>query len=192
MRNSHRSLIAVAALGILSGPAIATADDGAKLGLIATGNLGAGHLFCSSNNDTDNCAGEDAVNSYSGTLGLGVLVTPRFAVFGSIGGAHNLDDNVSLYQVVATANARVWPVPRFYLEGGLGLAHSKLTVDAGFLQFEAKSETVPAVTGAAGVELVRTPSLAFDVSVRGTTGFYDDDYSLHQLSIGLGLTFFAH
>ena len=53
-----------------------------------------------------------------------------------------------------------------------------------------ESDTVPAIIGGVGVEVLASDRFALDVHVRVGTGLYRDDVRLYQASLGVGASFF--
>lgn len=185
-------------LASVAAPAIATADSTstskstraeARNGLILHIGIGAGRLGCATD-DGDDCDGDGTIKA-AGIVGeAGFMLSPTLALVGVVSGAANRDDDVELSQWVAAGAVRGWPTKRLWLEGGAGVARSKVEVMGDFLDIEAESETVPAVIGGIGAEVLSADNFALDIALRAATGLYEDDVNVYQVTLGAGATFF--
>ncbi len=180
-------------------PAIAAADSAsststatraeARDGVILHIGIGAGRLGCATD-DGDDCDGDGTIKA-AGIVGeAGFKVSPTLALVGVVSGAANRDDDVKLSQWVAAGAVRGWPTKRLWLEGGAGAARTKIEVMGDFLDIEAESETVPALVGGIGAEVLSADKFALDVALRAATGLYEDDMNVYQVTLGAGATFF--
>lgn len=180
-------------------PAIAAADSAsststatraeARDGVILHIGIGAGRLGCATD-DGDDCDGDGTIKA-AGIVGeAGFMVSPTLALVGVVSGAANRDDDVKLSQWVAAGAVRGWPTKRLWLEGGAGAARTKIEVMGDFLDIEAESETVPALVGGIGAEVLSADKFALDVALRAATGLYEDDMNVYQVTLGAGATFF--
>lgn len=183
----------------VAAPTLAAADSAtstststraeARSGLILHVGIGAGRIGCATD-DGDDCDGDGTIKA-AGIVGeAGFMLSPSLALVGVVSGAANRDDDVELSQWVAAAAVRGWPTRRLWLEGGAGAARTKVEVMGNFLNFEAESETVPALVGGIGAEVISADSFALDIALRGATGLYEDDVNVYQVTLGAGATFF--
>jgi hypothetical protein len=118
------------------------------------------------------------------------MLTPSLAIIGQVSGVVHRDDDYELSQWVAAGGLRAWVAPRFWIEGGVGAARTKIDVMGDFLDISAESETVPAVAAGLGVEVLSSNKFALDVALRGANGFYEDEYNVYQVTLGAAATFF--
>jgi uncharacterized membrane protein len=161
----------------------------ARDGVILSVGLGAGRLGCATD-DGDDCDGDGAVRA-AGVIGeAGFMLAPSVALVGQISGAVHKDDDFKLSQWVAAGVVRAWPAPRLWLEAGGGAARTSVEVMGDILDFEAESETVPAVVAGLGAEVLSSDKFALDIALRGATGLYEDDFNVYQITLGAGATFF--
>lgn len=161
----------------------------ARDGVILHIGIGAGRIGCATD-DGDDCDGDGTIKA-AGIVGeAGFMLSPSLALVGVVSGAANRDDDVELSQWVAAGAVRGWPTRRLWLEGGAGVARTKVEVMGDFLDIEAESETVPALVGGIGAEVISADKFALDVALRGATGLYEDDVNVYQVTLGVGATFF--
>jgi opacity protein-like surface antigen len=188
----------LATLG-LALPATALADssvDGsvdkraeARDGVMVSVGLGAGRLGCATD-DGDDCDGDGTIQAGGFTAEAGLMLSPQLALVGHISGAANRDDDVELSQWVAAVAVRGWLLPQLWIEGGGGVARAKVSFMSDIIDLSSETDTVPALVGGIGAEVVSTPKLAVDVALRGAAGAYEDDLNVYQVTLGAGVTFF--
>lgn len=122
----------------------------------------------------------------------GFYVTPRLVVIGDLWGTIHAESDplvgsVSISQTFFTANVRAFVSDRIWLQGGLGGAQVKLTVD----DQEFDSDTVPGLLLGAGVELMTRRSFALDLQFRYGSGIYEDgDTKINSVGLGIGGSWF--
>jgi hypothetical protein len=170
---------------------VVTADSraDARDGVMLSIGLGAGRLGCATD-DGDDCDGEGSIRA-AGIIGeAGFMIAPSLALLGQVSGAVHKDDDYELSQWVAAAAVRAWPARRLWLEAGAGAARTRVEVMGDILDIEAESETVPAVVGGVGAEVLSSDKFALDIALRGAAGLYEDDYNVYQVTLGAAATFF--
>lgn len=162
--------------------------DRARTGATFGIGLGGGHMGCAV--DGEDC-GDDATRP-AGGLGLraGWMLSPSLALTGDLWAMTHRDDRLTVTQGILAAKVRAWVLPRLWVEGGAGVARASAEVDLGIGDVMAESETVPAVAGGVGVEVVRTPELGLDVELEAGTGFYEDELQVYQVSLGAAVSFY--
>jgi hypothetical protein len=185
---------AIATLLSLATAGVAQADDGpfaagttinARSGITFGGGLGFGHIGC----DGADCDGVNDAGSLD--VHVGGMYAPGMALVADLWGmSHSDGDNATFSQGIFTAGIRVWLVPRLWIQGGLGVAEARWHYSSEFIDFESRSDTVPAVMGAIGVELLSSPTFALDLTLRGGTGFFEDDVQVRNLSLGVGVNWY--
>jgi hypothetical protein len=83
-----------------------------------------------------------------------------------------------------------WLTPRLWLRGGAGLAHMRIR----FEEIGRRSDTVPALAGAVGYEVMRRGRMVLDVTFRLGAGFYDQDdgqdETVYNAALGAGLSWY--
>lgn len=161
----------------------------ARDGVVLSVGLGAGRLGCATD-DGDDCDGDGSIRA-AGIIGeAGFMLAPSIALLGQVSGAVHRADDYELSQWVAAGAVRAWPARRLWLEAGAGAARTRVEVMGDLLDIEAESETVPAVVGGIGAEVLSSDKFALDVALRGATGLYEDDYNVYQVTLGAAATFF--
>jgi hypothetical protein len=182
------SLIVTSTAGLAAadGPIM---DARYREGVVLGASIDGGHIGCETKNGNDCGDGVQAAGGFS--VHAGAMVAPRLAILGELWGMGHTEDNITASQGLATANLRAWIVPRFWLQGGLGVARSTVSYDAGNgFMASSQSDSVPAFDAAAGVELVHDRALALDLELRTGSGFYEGDARVYNAALGIGLTWF--
>jgi hypothetical protein len=159
-----------------------------RSGLALGATIDGGHIGCQTKSGDDCGDGAHAAGGFS--VHAGMMVTPRLAILGEAWGMAHTQDSLTTTQTLATANLRVWLAPRLWLQGGFGVARSKLSFDNGPLMASVTSSTVPAVSAGIGLELVHSPAFGLDLELRGGSGLYEDDVRIYNAALGVGVTFF--
>ncbi len=181
---------AVVLLAFASGTAAAESTTPApRSGLVVAVGLGAGRLGCS-DSDGNDCTRSGDAEAGTFVAEVGSMLRPTLALVGHLQVAVHRDDDVTVSQTILAAAVRGWAAPRLWLEGGLGIAQARLDVDGGVVDYTSQSDTVPAIVGGVGFEIISTDRLALDVNLRAATGLYRDDVRLYQTSLGVGVSFF--
>jgi hypothetical protein len=198
MRTNQMSFARVA-LGSLAAVAmtagVAAADDrsllegrdGATFGV----GVGAGHIGCSDSNGNDCNSDDNEIDAGGISFRAGVMISPYLALAADLWAMGRTEDDVTVSQGIAAATLRGWATPRFWLQGGVGVARSAAEVDLG-ADVEVMSETdyVPAAVAGIGYELISTDLLALDLELKAGTGLYEDDIQVYNLSLGAGVSFY--
>jgi hypothetical protein len=119
------------------------------------------------------------------------MYMPRLALVVDLWGmSHSDGDHATFSQGLLTAGIRGWLAPRLWLQGGIGVAEARWHYSSEFIDYESRSETVPAIMGAIGVELLSSPTFALDLTLRGGTGFFEDDVRVRNVSLGIGVDWY--
>jgi len=193
-RGSAALIALLAAGGVLSLPSLASAQEVVveqqsdyRTGLTGGIGIGAGHIACE--DEADNC---DGVNEAGGlNFNLGVMLNPALSLGVDVWGMRHDEDRASFTQGIVAGAVKAWIVPRLWLMGGVGVAQVAWSYDADVVEFSDETDTVPAIIGGVGVELLSTRTLALDVSLRAGTGFYEDEnVRVRNVQLGVGLSFF--
>lgn len=159
-----------------------------RSGLVLGASIDGGHIGCQTKEGDDCGNGAHPAGGFS--VHVGGMITPALAILGEAWGMAHTQDSFTATQVLATANLRGWIVPHLWLQGGVGVARSKLSFDSSLVSASVTSSTVPAVVAAIGLELVHTPTFGLDVELRGGSGLYRDDVRIYNAALGVGVTFF--
>lgn len=167
---------------------VVAANSDVRTGLVLGASLQGGNMGCQTKDGEDCGNGAHAAGGL--TVHAGGMVTPNIAILGEFWGMAHEHDDITATQVMATANIRGWLVPRLWLQGGVGVARSKISFDSGPFMASDTSSTVPAVDAALGLELIQTPTFGLDVQLRGGSGVYRDDVRIWNASLGVGVSFF--
>jgi len=156
-----------------------------RQGLILGGGLGVGHISC----DGADCGD---VNSAGGlNLQIGGMVSPNVGLMVDAWGmSHRDGSDATFTHTIVTGAIRYWLVPRLWLQGGVGLAQATWDYSDSLVDYQSKSDTVPALMGAIGVEVLSTPTFAMNLELRGGTGFFEDDTRVRNLSFGVGVDWY--
>jgi uncharacterized membrane protein YtjA (UPF0391 family) len=156
-----------------------------RQGLILGGGLGVGHISC----DGADCGD---VNSAGGlNLQVGGLIAPDLGLMVDAWGmSHRDGSDATFTHTIVTAAIRYWMVPRLWVQGGVGLAQATWDYSDSLVDYQSKSDTVPALMGAVGVEVLSTPTFAMNLELRGGTGFFEDDTRVRNLSFGVGVDWY--
>jgi hypothetical protein len=189
MKTSHLfAVTAASVLGLLVGRAAAdpvgNQRDGATFGV----GIGGGHMGCTV--DGEPCSDDSTRPAGGLSLRAGWMLTPRLALTGNLWGMAHQDDRLTVRQGIFAGKVRSWVLDRLWLEGGLGVARASTEIDLGIGQSMTESETVPAIVGGIGLEIVRTPSMGVDLQLDAGTGFYDDEVRVHQVALGAAVNFY--
>jgi hypothetical protein len=181
-------------LALLSVPTAVLADEtrvyregrsGATFGV----SVGGGHLGCTTE-DGDDCDGDGMNGAGYLALHAGFSLTPRVALMADLWGAGHTEDRLTVTQGILAAVVRVWPARSFWLQGGLGVARSSVTYDADIVEFESRSDVVPAFVAGLGVELISNRDFALDLELRGGSGMYENDMLVYTIAAGVGLSWY--
>lgn len=154
--------------------------DGLTIGV----ELGGGHMECEG-------VGCDGVTMAGGlSVNLGAMITPNLAIMGDAWVMGHREERLTLTNGMATIGPQLWMGP-FWVRGGLGVARAAFNYDAGIIELQDKTETVPAAMAAVGVEVISTKDFALDLRLRGGTGFFHDgDTKVRNISLGLGANWY--
>lgn len=158
----------------------------AREGITFGGGIGGGHIACE--REGGRC--EDLNGAVGLDLHVGGMLNPRVALVLDAWGMRHAEDDATFSQGMLTAGVRVWPLRVLWLGAGIGAARTSWQYDAEVVTLEDRSESVPAVMGAIGVEIISTPRLAVDLSLRAGTGFYEDETKVRNVSLGIGISAF--
>jgi len=155
-------------------------------GLFGGGGLFGGNISCDGN-----CG--DSFREAGGANGhIGYMLTPRLGLlFDAWAMTSRETDNVSITYVAGTVGARLWLAPWVWVQGGVGSGHAVVRVAI----FDARSDDVPVGELAAGLEVVRGPGWALDVTARVAQGSSTDssgnDVSTDRMvGLGASITFY--
>jgi len=155
-------------------------------GLFGGGALYGGNISC------DGDCGNSFREAGGASGHLGYMVSPRLGLLFDAWAMTSRDtDNVSLTYVIGTVNARLWLAPWIWVQGGVGSGHAVVRVGI----FEAQSDDVPVAELAGGVEIVRGPGWALDVTARVAQGSSTDDAGNNvstgrAVGVGASISFF--
>lgn len=167
---------------------VASAASQERSGLVLGASIDGGNIGCQTKSGDDCGNGAHPAGGFS--LHVGAMLTPAVAILGEAWGMAHTQDSLTATQVLVTANVRAWLVPRLWLQGGVGVARSKLSFDNSVISASTMSSTVPAVDAAVGLELVRSPMFGLDLELRGGTGLYREDVRIYNAALGVGVSFF--
>jgi hypothetical protein len=147
--------------------------------------MGVGHVDCAR-------SGCDGVTAAGGlNLHLGFMITPRVALVADAWGLQHMDGTTTIGHTIGTLGVQFWMTPRFWLQGGAGIARA--TFDYGRVDFDLDDtrETSPGVMAALGFELLRSSTFALDLQLRGGTGLFDDgDDGVRTMMLSLGANWY--
>jgi uncharacterized membrane protein YtjA (UPF0391 family) len=156
-----------------------------RQGILVGGGLGVGHIGC----EGADCSG---VNEAGGiNVQLGGMVAPDLGLLiDAWGMSHRDGENATFTHAILTGAVRYWLAPRFWVSGGVGVAQASWEYSTDLVDFESESDTVPAVMGALGLELLSSPAFALNLELRGGSGFFEDDVRVRNLSLGVGVNWY--
>jgi len=155
------------------------ARDGWNVGF----GLGGGDLSC----EGRGCDGVTEAGSFD--VQVGSMLRPRLRVLGELWVMGHTEDNLTISQAILTGGLQYWIIERLWVRGGIGVASASARYDGAFVDLEDQTENVFAVAGGVGFEVVSRPTFAFDIQIRGGTGFYDD-VKARNAALVLGLTWY--
>ena len=195
-------VFAISLHGVIAGTLVATAapafadykvtdnesSNDERKGLVLGGSLDAGVIGCQAKSDIDCAHGARPAGGLS--VHVGAMVTPTVAILGEASAMVHTQHSLTETQLFATANMRAWLTSRLWLQGGLGVARSKLSFDTGKYGVSVETATEPAITAAVGFELVRRRTFGLDLELRAGSGLTRDDVRIRNAALGFGLTFF--
>jgi uncharacterized membrane protein YtjA (UPF0391 family) len=166
-------------------PGTGTTRTYERLGVTFGGGVGLGHIAC----DGADCGG---VNEAGGIdVHVGGMLTPELALLLDAWGMSHRDSNDATFtHAIVTGALRAWLVPRLWVSGGIGFAEARWHYSSDVIDYESRSDTVPAVMGAIGVELLSSPAFALDLQLKGGTGFFEDDVRVRNVSLGVGVNWY--
>jgi len=167
---------------------VSSASREERAGIVVGASIDGGNIGCQTKNGDDCGNGAHPAGGFS--LHLGGMVAPNLAILGEIWGMAHTEDNITASQGLATAAIRGWLVPRLWLQGGVGVARSKISYSGGGFMASEESDTVPAFVVAAGLELLQTSTFGLDLEIRGGSGFYQGDARVYNAAVGVGASFF--
>jgi len=167
---------------------VAGSSSNDRSGLVLGASVDGGNIGCQTKSGDDCGDGMHAAGGVS--IHVGAMIGPRLAILGEAWGMAHTQDSLTASQGLATANLRAWLAPRLWLQGGFGVARSKISYDNDFFMASATSSTVPAVSAAIGLELVHLPAFGLDVELRGGSGLYRDDVRIYNVALGVGVSVF--
>ena len=197
---------AAAALALLLTPALAAAQPGpppppppgagyygpppGRQGLAIGAGLGVGGM--SSDSGITDCV--DCGSTNPASLGLdfhiGGMLNPQTALLFEVWGTgQTLDANGFniLTQTMVMGALQYWLSPEFWIKGGLGVAALDVQYDDGYVAAQDEVDRGMAIMGAAGYELVRSPTFAVDLQLRLGSGSYhgiDDHVNTGMIGVG--------
>lgn len=164
------------------------APNNDRSGVVIGATVQGGVIGCETKRGKDCGHGTLAAGGFS--VHAGMMITPTLALLGEASVMAHTEDSLTASQFLATANMRAWLTQRLWLQGGLGVARSKLSFEGRYATVSSVSATVPAVSAAVGFELVRSPTFGLDLELRAGSGLSRDDVRIRNASVGLGVTFF--
>lgn len=157
-----------------------------RKGLLLGFGVNAGNLSCES--EGDECNGVTEAGGID--LHIGTMLRPRLAVVGEVWPMAHTEDNVTITHVITTIGLQYWLTPGLWIRGGVGGAYARFTY-ARIIALSDDTETVPAVMGAVGYEVLAGRRFTMDVQLRGGTGFYQDRaVKASNAGIALGFTWY--
>jgi hypothetical protein len=181
-------VVTVAAPAFADTVVVAADTSNERSGLVLGASIDGGNLGCQTKNGDDCGNGTHAAGGLS--VHAGLMIGPRLAILGEAWAMAHTEDSLTATQAMATGNLRAWLAPRLWLQGGFGVARSKISYDSSLFMASSTSATVPAVSAAIGLELVHSPAFGLDVELRGGSGLYRDDVRIYNAALGVGVTFF--
>jgi hypothetical protein len=181
------SLLATVAL-----PSLAQAQDpyqphasSDRDGLMIGFGIGGGEAQCSG----EACNGVTEAGSIDAHVGT--MIRPRLAIMGDAWVMMHTEDRLTLTHGIFTVAAQLWVTDRLWVKGGLGGARASYRYDGVLVNATDRTETVPGVMAAVGVELIRSKTFALDAQLKGGTGFYDDDTTrVHNAAVSIGFNWY--
>ncbi len=189
MKTLHLLAVSAASvLGLLAGQAAADGIDQHRDGATFGIGAGGGHMGCTV--DGEPCSDDSTRPAGGLNLRAGWMITPRLALTGDLWGMAHEDDRVTVRQAILAGKVRSWIFDHVWLEGGIGVARASTEIDLGLGQRMTESETVPALVGGIGVEVLRAPAFGVDIQLDAGTGFYDDEVRVSQLALGAAVNFY--
>jgi hypothetical protein len=181
-------LVTAAAPAFADTVVVSNSASSERSGLVLGASIDGGNIGCQTKSGDDCGDGAHPAGGFS--IHVGGMITPSVAILGEAWGMAHTQDSLTASQVLATANVRGWILPRLWLQGGVGVARSKLTFDDGPVMASRMSSTVPALALAAGFEVVRSSTFGLDVELRAGSGLYEDDVRIYNAALGVGVSFF--
>lgn len=159
-------------------------EEEQRRGLAIGIELGGGHMQCTG-------VGCDGVTESGGlSVNVGAMLAPNLAIMADGWMMAHREDRLTLMHGLATIGPQLWVGP-FWIRGGVGVARASFNYDAGLVEVDDKTETVPAAMAAIGFEVISTRDFALDLRLRGGTGFFHDgDTEVRNLSLGVGANWY--
>lgn len=188
LRDILTGILVTTAVPAFADTVVVAGSSNDRSGLVLGASVDGGNIGCQTKSGDDCGDGMHAAGGVS--IHAGAMIGPRLAILGEAWGMAHTQDSLTASQALATANVRAWLTPRLWLQGGLGVARSKISYDNDFFMASATSSTVPAMSGAIGLELVRSPVFGLDIELRGGSGLYRDDVRIYNVALGVGVSVF--
>lgn len=149
-------------------------------------SLGVGSLWCQREGDT--CPREES-GARGVTLHGGMLISSDVAALAELWLTYDDDARIRVTHGIAGLALRIWPIGhRFWIQGGFGVARGAIDYQDDVAL--TRSEFVPAVTGAAGLELISRRRFAIDLALRAGSGVYTEIVKVQNVTVGLGFNWY--
>jgi uncharacterized membrane protein YtjA (UPF0391 family) len=168
-----------------AGPESSTTRAWFRHGLTLGGGLGIGHISC----DGEDC---DGANGAAGLdLHIGSMLAPNLGLVLDVWAmSHDDQDYGTFTHAIVTGALRFWLAKPLWIQGGIGVAQASYDYEDDVVDYESTSDTVPAVMGAIGLELLSSRSFALELALRAGTGFFENDVEVRNVSLGVGVSWY--
>jgi hypothetical protein len=180
---------------ILLVPTLASADPDAdkpvRYGLFGGLAAHGGNISC----DGGGC-GDDFRKAVGGDGHIGWMFNAKLGVMLDLWGMTSEENDLTISYFAGTVNLRYYPVPIFWIQGGLGNGHANVKYRTLIGTFEGQSDDVPVGQLAVGLEVVRAPRWALDVELKLAQSTSTDDTESdastgRMVGFGVGFTWFG-
>ena len=160
-----------------------------RTGLVVGGSIDGGSVTCGTRNG-DDCGDNSAKPAAGLSLHAGKMIRPELAILGEIWGMAHTEHALTASEVLVTANARAWLMPRVWVQGGLGAARSEISYKTMAFMATGASTIAPAFSAGVGVEVLQSRGFGLDIEARGGSAFYESDARVWNFGGGVGVTWF--
>lgn len=197
-RSIHVLLVAVAGLAVVATSAHAEPEGYVEIdvmqeqererqGMMLSVGAGIGHLALECD------VGCEGTNEAAGVhLSIGMMPSNRLGIVGDLWLTGHREEEVTVMQGLLTVGPQVWLTDRLWARAGVGAARARVNYEGDIIDAGVRSDTMLAVMGGAGFEVISRPNFALNLQLRAGNSFLSEfnDTRIRSLAVGLGVSWF--